>query len=385
MSIGKHLVQFISHPRARAVALLFLLHGLFISSWIAQIPTVKTKLQLGDAELGNVLLALPLGVIIMNSVAGWVLQKIGSWPSVLISFIGYSVLIEVVLATRTYWELFAALFLAGWAIGLMIVASNTLATRIQKSEDILILSSCHALFSLGAMVGASISSFSIANQFSAMYQIGIFIFMFIILIFSHKKYFQQIPEDLESAAGANFGVPNKELSLIILIGLAFAIGEGLVVDWSAVYLRDELGASEGMAPLAYATCALTMMLTRMSGDTLVAKLGTSRLLFIGGIIAFIGIMSMVLIPTPIMGIVGFGILGVGIALGVPLLMSKAAQAEGFSDGAGVGIFATFGFIGFIVEPPMVGWIAEWSNLGTGLSVVAGICLLGGILSLLLKR
>lgn len=384
-SILKHLGNFLRHPQARAIAILFLAHGFMISSWFAQVPTVKTRLALNDSELGNVLLGLPLGIFLMNIIAGWLLEKLGVWNSIFLGFLGYGISIIFLFVANDFWILFFNLVITGWTVGILVVGSNTLAARIEKTEGIFIMSSCHAGFSFGAMVGAAISSLVIGRELSPLYQIITISLIFFVLIISHKKHFQSIPTNLNEDGGSTFGWPNRELLLLIFIGLAFTISEGVVVDWSAVYIRDVLKATPETAALGYSACAFTMMMMRFFGDLLLPRFGVQKILLYGGVITFIGILFIALSQTPLIGILGFAIIGIGIALSMPMLMTLAASTKGFSDGAGVGIFATFAFMGFIIEPPMVGWVAEQSDLRWALGMVGGIVLLGAILALRIKR
>jgi len=383
-SILNHLGNLISHPQVRAVALIFLAHGFIISSWFAQVPAVKTRLGLNDSELGNVLLGLPLGVFFMNIVAGWFLKKLGAWKSIALGYLGFAISTIFLFIANNYWGLFLNLILAGWTIGILIVAMNTLAARIEKTEGIVVMSSCHAGFSFGAMVGAVISSFVIAKGFLPLHQIIIICVIFFILIFSHKNQYQSIPSEVNKKEEKTFGWPNRELLLLIGVGLAFIFTEGMVVDWSAVYIRDVLGSSPETAALGYSACAFAMMLTRLGGDLLLPRFGRKKILFSSSILSSLGVLIIVLGQSPLVGILGFAIIGVGIALGIPILMSLASRAKGFSDGAGIGIFATFAFIGFIIEPPLVGWIAEQINLRWGLGVIGAISFLGAFLGMKIK-
>lgn len=385
VSFLKHLRNLVSHPQVRAVALLFLAHGFMISSWFAQVPAVKTRLALNDSQLGNVLLGLPLGIFFINIIAGWILEKISIWKVVAFGYLGYAITIIFLFLANSYWGLFFNLVLAGSTIGIIVVASNILATRIENSEGIIIMSSCHASFSFGAMIGAAISSFVIGRGFSPFYQIITICSIFLILIFSHKKQFQSIPSATNENGGKIFGWPNRELLLLIGIGLTFIFTEGMVADWSAVYIRDVLNAPPETAALGYSACALTMMLMRFGGDLLLPRFGVKKLLIWSSIISFTGVLLLVLVHHPSMGILGFAVVGFGIALGIPLLITLAARTKGFSDGAGVGIFATYAFIGFIIEPPLVGWVAEQSNLRWGLGLIAVISLLGSFLALRIKE
>ena len=385
LSFFEHFQNFFQHNRTRAVFFLFLAHGFMISSWFAQIPSVKSTLQLSDSELGNVLLAMPLGTFVMNLMAGVLLKKFGAWRCIAAGYLGYAISVVFLFMAKNYWLLFANLLFTGWTIGILIVVSNTLTSRIEKSEKIFITSSCHAGFSFGALAGAAISGAVIANALSPLTQIITIVVIFTILIFSHRKHIQSIPPDPNEDGGITFGMPNRELFFLIIIGLAFIIGEGIVVDWSSVYLKNETGASAGLAPLGYGVCAMMMMVVRLGGDMLVPRFGVPKLLLAGGVIAFLGIMLIIFVQVPVVGIVGFGVLGLGIGLGVPLLMILAARVKGFTDGGGVALFTTFAFTGFILEPPMVGRIAEISSLELGFGVVAVICLLGGLAAYFFKR
>ena len=263
----------------------------------------------------------------------------------------------------------------------MVVAVNTLVTRIEQTEGIHVLSSCHGMFSLGATLGAVISSWAIAKGIAPTYQMATIGFLIIASNFFNKKSLDQVPMATEQSKGKLFALPNKELMLLIFVGLTVAFGEGLVNDWSAVYLRDTIGAPPEMTTLGYAGCALSMMIFRFSGDALIPKYGERKLLFVGGVLVFLGTSLAVIVPNVIAGIAGFTIVGAGIAMGVPMLINKAAQVKGFSDGAAVGVFTAFSFIGFVIEPPIVGYLADWIDLKAGLMFV-GVCgLLGGLLAL----
>ena len=152
-------------------------------------------------------------------------------------------------------------------------------------------------------------------------------------------------------------------------------------DWSAVYLRDSIGVSPEITTLGYAGCALSMMIFRFSGDALIPKYGPKKLLFVGGIVSFLGLLLTALVPIPIAVIAGFTLVGAGIAMGVPMLINLAAKVKGLSDGAAVGTFTAFAFAGFVIEPPLVGYIADVIDLKMGLLFIGVCSLLGGILAL----
>ena len=375
------MAAFFRHDSTRSLALMFLAHGMLVATYLAQIPAIKTNLNLSDSELGSVLLGLPLGITLINPNVGYLMNRFGAVRLTLICYFFYALSMNGLFLMTSPWMLFFNLLVAGLFTGVLIVAVNTMLTRIEQTEGIHVLSSCHGMFSLGAMLGAGLSSFTIANNILPNYQMAAIAIVIVLLNFSNKKYLDTIPTATEQAQGKLFALPNKELLLLIIIGITVAFGEGVVNDWSAVYLRDSIGASPEMATLGYGGCALSMMIFRFGGDALIPKYGPRKLLFAGGVLCFLGLLLAVLVPNPIAVIAGFTIVGAGTAMGVPMLINLAAKVKGFSDGAAVGVFSAFAFAGFVIEPPLVGYIADAIDLKMGLLFVGVCTLLGGVLAL----
>ena len=380
-SFFSHIAVFFKHRSVRSLGLMFLAHGMLVATYLAQIPAIKTNLNLSDSELGSVLLGLPLGIMLINPSVGYLMNRFGAVRLTLIGYVFYVLAMTGLFMMNSPWMLFFNLLVAGLFTGILIVAVNTMVTRIEQAEGIHVLSSCHGMFSLGAMFGAGLSSFTIAKDIPPINQMVVIGIVIVLLNFFNKKYLDTIPTGTEQAQGKLFAWPNKELWLLILIGLTVSFGEGVVNDWSAVYLRDSIRASPEMATLGYGGCALAMMIFRFSGDALIPKYGPKKLLFVGGVLCFLGLLLAALVPTTVAVILGFTIVGAGIAMGVPMLINLAAKVEGLSDGAAVGVFSAFAFAGFVIEPPLVGYIADAIDLKMGLLFIGVCSLLGGVVAL----
>ena len=171
---------------------------------------------------------------------------------------------------------------------------------------------------------------------------------------------------------------------MILIGLALAMGEGLAFDWSAVYLRETLGASAQIAALGFASFSLTMTGFRFLGDAILPKIGATRWLQIGGIVGALGILVAIALPFPSTALAGFALLGAGCSLGAPVLYSASLRVPGIPPAAGLATFATFSFIGFLAGPPIIGFVSEGFGLYYGLALVAVVLLLSAGLARLVK-
>lgn len=185
-----------------------------------------------------------------------------------------------------------------------------------------------------------------------------------------------VPEDEQRGedSGSRFTLPNRDLLLMIFIGLAVSLSEGVAFDWSGVYLRDVLGAPEQIAALGFTCFSLTMMAMRFTGDVLIPRFGERNLLLFTALCSAFALLIIIVAPTPFSGILGFLLLGAGVALGAPILFNAAARVPGLAPGAGLATYATFSFVGFLAGPPVIGFIGEKFGLGIGFAMVAGLAL-----------
>jgi len=174
----------------------------------------------------------------------------------------------------------------------------------------------------------------------------------------------------EDNAGSKFVWPTRDLLLMIGIGLCISLSEGVAFDWSAVYLRDTLGATAQVAALAFTCFSLTMMAMRFTGDVLIPRFGERRLLLFSAGLTVVALLVIILALKPTMGIIGFLLLGAGVALGAPILFNAAARVPGLAPGAGLATYATFSFVGFLAGPPVIGFVGEAYGFAIAFGAVA---------------
>lgn len=373
------LFTFFSHPQARAVGLVFASDSLLFGGWVAHIPHVKQVLQLSDGELGLVLFALPAGLITMNPLTGRITAKLGEARTCFWAAVALCLCICIPVNAPNVAVLVIGLYLVGLCNALINVAMNTCATNVERAEGISIMSSCHGMWSLGGMIGSAVAGSVIALHISPSLHIMGMAGLILVMTFLLRPILLRIPVQPVSTS-ASFTRPNIALLIMIFIGLALAMGEGVAFDWSAVYLRDSLGATNQVAALGFGAFSLTMTLGRFAGDTLIPRIGAKRWLQIGGVIGASGLLLAILLPIPMAGLVGFALLGVGCSLGAPILYAAALRIPGISPAAGLATFATFSFVGFLAGPPIIGFVAEGYGLAWGLAVVAVMLLLSAGLS-----
>lgn len=374
--------------QALAVGLVFASDSLLFGSWVAHIPHIKEKLHLSDADLGMTLFAMPIGLIIMNPLTGWIVARLGETKACFWSAIALTLAICIPVNAPTPFIMAFGLLLVGLSSALINVAMNTAASNVERSQGISIMSSCHGMWSLGGLVGSGIAGAVIALHMSPAAHMAVMAGLVLLITFLLQPTLSTIPSSSRTEsgerAGSSFVLPNLDLSLMILIGLAVAMGEGVALDWSAVYLRETLGASSQIAALGFGAFSLTMTSFRFIGDAILPKIGAKRWLLVGGLTAAAGLVLAIALPYPPTALLGFALLGVGCSLGAPILYSASMRVSGIPPAAGLATFATFSFIGFLAGPPIIGFIAESFGLYYGLGLVAVMLLLSAGLSRIVK-
>jgi len=380
LNVTANLYRFFTHRKALATGLTFSTDSLMFGSWVAYIPSVKTSLGMNDAQLGLALFGMPLGLLIMNPFAASTIARFGlarttTWATVLLMC---TFAVPVWMPDR--WWLMAALALNGMVVALLNVATNTCATNIERSENVYIMSTCHGMWSLGGMVGSGTAAFLIAAGVNPRYHLAALAVLISVLALGWLRPVLKTISEQNTVLSANsregadpatkkFTLPSRDLLLMIFIGLTVSMCEGVAFDWGGVYLRDVLSAPEQVAALGFTCFSFTMMAMRFTGDVLIPRFGERTLLYFTALCSAFALLVIIVAPVPITGIVGFLLLGMGVALGSPILFNAAARLPGMAPGAGLGTYATFSFIGFLAGPPVIGWIGEYFGLAAGFALV----------------
>jgi MFS family permease len=355
-----------THPPSRAVALVFAFVSTLYGTWLARIPEAQNALGLSEAALGAALLGAPVGMIAVMPVAGWMIARWGAGRVTLGSALAFAAALSAPAWAWNGLSLAAGLGLIGMTDGVLNVAMNARANTIESRRETPIMSSCHGFFSVGGMVGAGLGSVTAALAVPltvALAGVGLAGGMMVLGI----RTALTVGTETRSP-GPVFAVPSR--SLIGLAALVFCIllNEGAVSNWSAVYLRNGLGASAGVAGLGYAAFSCTMALGRFYGDRITERLGAPTVVRRGALLAAAGLAGALAVGHPIAALVGFAAMGLGYASLIPILFRSAAQMPGLAPGTSLAAVAGVGYLGLFAGPPALGGIAEaW-----GLSWIVGI-------------
>jgi MFS family permease len=357
--------------RARlAVLIAFFINGAVVATWASRIPNVQVRLGLSDAELGLVLLGLPVGLLTaLMLVSRWIAKFSSQKVLLAMAILSSATLPILAIAPGPIW-LFVVLFLNGCGVSAMDVAMNEQAVLVERQAGKPMMSSFHAGFSIGGFAGALLSAGLIAIPFftpfrhflaSSILYILLAFAIYRSLIVSEKRNVEQ---------GPVFQIPARALWILGAIALASALGEGTSTDWSAVYLTQVLHSNPSIAALGYAAFSLTMTAGRVIGDWMTEKLKPSGVIRLGGFLSALGFFLVLAAPSPAFGIIGFALAGFGLSNTIPVLFSVAGNHPDFSPGTAIAGVATIGYIGFLIGPPLIGTIAEISSLRVAFGLVA---------------
>lgn len=351
-----------------ATSAVFLSNGLGIGAWAAAIPGVKERLQLSEAHLGIALLAFAAGAIVAMPLAGRIAPRFGVTRLTLLVALAFALLLIGPALAPNYIALLLLLFALGAANGVTDVLMNAHASDVETATGKPIMSSFHAMWSLGGLSGATIGGLIAHAGLPTLAGLGLPALAAAALVIGAGLIgMRPVPHEAEHAA-PHFALPER--ALLVLGGVAFLcmVTEGAVADWSAVYLRSYAGVDAGTAASGYAAYALAMASCRFVGDYFVRRLGPSTTMLVGGGTAALGFAVVLGFPGIVTGWIGFALIGLGVANIVPVLFSAAAR-KGRHPAAGVAMTATAGYAGFLVGPPIIGFCAELVGLRVALMLL----------------
>jgi fucose permease len=358
----------VDHARL-AVSVLFFVNGAVLASWLPHIPAVKARLTSGDGQLGLVLLAMAGGAMVALPTAGWLIGRLGSRALSSSAALALCLAMPLPVLSPTLPALVVTLALLGACNGLLDVSMNAQAVVVEQRRGRPIMSSFHALFSLGGVAGALLASGAMSLGLGERAHAALVALAAVSLALPGLVPATPTPD----ATAPALARPSRALLALGVLALLGLLAEGAMADWSAVYLHDTLGASPAVAAMGFAAFSLAMAVGRIGGDVLVGRLGPRRVLRLSATVAAIGLAAALLVGQPAVAVVGCALVGLGIANIIPVLFSAAARVPGLHAGRGLATVARTGYLGFLAGPPLIGAVAEVAGLALGLGVVSAAC------------
>ena len=364
-----------------SVSVAFLISGLAIGTWVSRIPAVQEHIGLSTGALGLAFLGSTLGNLVAMPGTAVISTRTGTRPLNLVGVLLICLTMPIPALANSGWALGLALFVYGVAIGVIEVAMNAQAVLVENAWSKPIMSSFHGVWSVGGMLGAAAGGLAAKYNLTPLAHFSIAAaFLAVLGVVSYNGLYHDSPKELdEHVTEPAFGLPLKALVGVGMFCFCAMLAEGAMADWSAIYLKQIIGTSAALAAIGYSAFAMSMAFLRFCGDSMNARLGPVAIARIGGLVAAAGMLTALLAGHPWAVIAGFGLVGAGLAVTVPLAYTAAGNTPGVSPAAAVASVATTGFCGFLAGPAVIGFAAEAVGLRNALGMVLVLCL--GIVTL----
>lgn len=350
--------------------LLFCAHGLVFSSWASRIPIIKDALSINEAELGTLLLLMPIGQLSTMVLAGKLISIHGSSWIIKKCFLLYPVFLLLIGISPSYWTLAIVLFFFGVTGNLCNIAMNTQAIEIETITKRTLLSSCHGAWCLAGLVGALIGLLMININISTFYHFVIVFILVLLLWLYSKSNLTNIAHKTERQKQSIFKSVNPTLVALGFTGFLSMAIEGAMFDWSGVYFQTIVKAPENLIILGYTSFVLMMTLGRFVGNRVIERYGKKTVLQSCGILMSSGLFLSVLFPELWVCIIAFMIIGLGGSLSVPSIYSTVGQVSKVAPSIALSFVSSISFLGFLIGPPLIGYIAEAFDLRYSYGVFA---------------
>ena len=361
-----------------AVALFYFCLGLCFASWASRIPDIKTALHLSDAAFGSILFALPVGQFLMMTFSGKLVTHYGSRKMLLFALPIYTICLSNIGLVAHGWQLAIALFLFGISGNLCNISMNTQGVAAEKLYNRSIMASFHGGWSLAGFTGALIGLAMINLKVHPYTHFWIVILIVWTIVWLNNQYLVpfQSTSDQEAPRRKFFTKPDSTLLQLGIIGFCSMASEGAMFDWSGIYFKDVVKAPSSLVILGYTSFMIMMALGRFIADRLIARFGRKHLLQVSGVMISSGLFISVLFPYLVSSTLGFMMVGLGVSSIVPTVYSTAGKNVKVAPGIALATVSSVSFLGFLMGPPLIGYISAAAGLRYSFAVIGvfGLCI-----------
>lgn len=349
-----------------AVAILFLIHGLIDATWVSRIPAVQSKLHADTGVLGLALLGSAVGAIVCMPLTGWLLARRNSRTVTMVAALAHCACLPLLALADSAFALLAVLTLYGAAGGAADVCINAEGSGMDRASARPVMSSFHALFSMGGMLGAGAGALAVQWHTPVLHHFAVAAAVFAL---GSAAAAAVLPSGTPQPASSRFSLPPRALLGVGALAFCILFGERAMADWTGIYLVGA-GSSASFAAYGFAAFSGAMMVGRFCGDRLIHRFGAVTVVRAGSALAAVGLTISLALGTPASGLIGFAFVGLGFSAVIPIFFRAGGQARGVTPGVGIAAVTTLGYLGFLLGPPIVGFTARAAGLRVGLLLVA---------------
>lgn len=359
---------------------IFALNGFSLGMWVVNIPTIKDRTGVDQADLGLFLLVLGGAAWIGMQLAGPAIDRFGSRPVLTGAACALVLTVPGPAFATSGSQLVAALGVVGFANGFIEVSMNAQAVVVERAYGRPIMAAFHAFFSMGGLlasiVGGSLIALDVDVRVSLVSASAVAL---VVALSLHSSFMTQPPPPADAPPRGR--VPwTPRVLLLGLLAFALLLGEGVAYDWSTIHLRDSLGSTETVAAFAYGAFSITMTIVRLFADRVVARWGPAVYVSRAALLGAVGLLGAALAPTQALAIAAWAVFGVGLAGCVPQFFTAAGNVSETSSGTYLARVTSMGYLGLLAGPSIIGLLTHWVPLTTAFAVPIVGCLLAGVLA-----
>lgn len=352
-----------------AVTTYFFVNGFLYANWAARLPEMQQFYNISNTRLGSLLLTMAAGAILAMPFTGWLTTRFSTRTVTILAGLGFCISVPFLVISPSFWIYTSVFFMMGLFSGAMDVAMNGQAVFVERLYAKPIMSSFHAMFSIGMALGAG------AGALFAKFTLPLWDHLLLVSLIglgSHLLAFRYLIRDQpeqSTGRGGHFQLPTKAILPLGIMAFCGMTGEGAMADWSAIFMNTVVGQNEAFSALTFGTFAAAMTIGRLFGDHFTGRYGARQVLIFDSSLALVGLGLLLAFPLIWTTFLGFFLTGLGLSTVVPIVYSKAGNTPGVGPSAGIAMATTIGYTGFFVGPPVIGFLSDLYGLRFALTMV----------------
>jgi MFS family permease len=367
----------------RATAAIFAVHGSVTGSFAARLPWIAGHVGINVGHLGVALLMPGIGALLAMPFSGRLAHRYAFRPLVAVTIAAWCAALMLPALATSLTLLCVALLVFGATAGLADMAMNAEGVLVEKRLGFSVMSGFHGFWSAGVLAGSGVSALAARAGVDTRSQFAVTAVVLALAGLAAARQLLDDPDPAETDPPPAFALPTRQVLMIGLVGLCCVFAEGAGIDWSALYIRRELGGSASVAALAVSAFSVAMAGTRLVGDHAVRRIGPVLTVRAAGLVATAGAVTIVAAPDVPVALFGFALLGIGCAVVVPLVFAAAGRIGPHPARSIAGV-AAVAYGGGLVAPGVIGGIASASSLTVSFVVVAVLVATMGLAAGLLR-
>lgn len=342
-----------------ALSVYFFLSGLCFASWASRIPTLKAFYNLNDAQLGSILLVMPIAALIGTVSSGWLISKFNNRDLLLFSFLFFAFALLGISLVQSAFLLIIVLAVFSICMRVLNIAMNAQSITLQSLYDKKIIGSFHGIWSLGGVIGVLFSTFMV--EFGVNIKNHFLIIVLVTILATIMAYKYSLTKD-KSTTGNKLiiGKPDPFIFYLGLLIFFAALCEGGMFDWSGIYFKEVV--KEEVFTYGYLLFMVFMATSRFFLDSLLDKIGMPKLYIISGLLISIGTLITILFPHFWTALIGFCLVGIGVSAIFPMTYILAGKSKKYSPGMAISIIGTYAIVGMFIGPPLIGYLSHTFGL-----------------------